>query len=40
MPVSQVAMLAGYDNVAAFTTMVRRRLGTTPHNDMKASLAR
>ncbi len=40
MPVTQAAMLAGYDNVAAFTTMFRRRLGTAPRNYMKASLAR
>jgi AraC-like DNA-binding protein/mannose-6-phosphate isomerase-like protein (cupin superfamily) len=38
--VTEVAMLAGYDNVAAFTTMFRRRLGTTPRSYMKASLAR
>ncbi|AZO81680.1 AraC family transcriptional regulator [Bosea sp. Tri-39] len=38
--VTEVAMLAGYDNVAAFTTMFRRRLGTAPRNYMKASLAR
>ncbi|CAN7476789.1 helix-turn-helix transcriptional regulator [Bosea sp. LjRoot90] len=39
-PVTRIAMLAGYDNVAAFTTMFRRRLGTTPRSYMKASLAR
>ncbi|MCP4561356.1 MAG: AraC family transcriptional regulator [Bosea sp.] len=40
MPVTEAAMLAGYDNVAAFTTMFRRRLGTAPRNYMKASLGR
>lgn len=39
-PVTRIAMLAGYDNVAAFTTMFRRRLGTTPRSYMKAALAR
>ena len=34
------AMLAGYDNVAAFTTMFRRRLGTAPRNYMRAATAR
>jgi AraC-like DNA-binding protein len=38
--VTEVAMLAGYDNVAAFTTMFRRRLGTAPRNYMKASPGR
>lgn len=40
VPVTQVAMLAGYDNVAAFTTMFRRRLGAAPRNYLKASLVR
>lgn len=36
-PVTRIAMLAGYDNVAAFTTMFRRRLGTAPRSYMRAS---
>ena len=35
MPVTQIAMLAGYDNVAAFTTMFTRRLGTPPRAYMR-----
>lgn len=38
--VTDIAMLAGYDNVAAFTTMFRRRLGTAPRNYMRAATAR
>ena len=38
-PVTQIAMLAGYDNVAAFTTMFTRRLGTSPRAYMRRSLA-
>ena len=38
-PVTQIAMLAGYDNVAAFTTMFTRRLGTPPRAYMRRSLA-
>lgn len=34
-PVTQIAMLAGYDNVAAFTTMFTRRLGTPPRAYMR-----
>ncbi len=34
-PVTQIAMLAGYDNVAAFTTMFTRRLGTSPRVYMR-----
>ena len=36
-PVTHIAMLAGYDNVAAFTTMFRRLLGTPPRSYMRAS---
>lgn len=39
-PVTHIAMLAGYDNVAAFTTMFRRRLGTAPRDYMRAAMAR
>ncbi|MGO4735792.1 helix-turn-helix domain-containing protein [Bosea sp. 2KB_26] len=38
-PVTQIAMLAGYENVAAFTTMFRRLLGTSPRSYMKASIS-
>jgi len=38
--VTDIAMLAGYDNVAAFTTMFKRRLGTAPRNYMRASMSR
>jgi len=34
-PVTEIAMLAGYDNVAAFTTMFTRRLGTSPRAYMR-----
>jgi AraC-like DNA-binding protein len=37
-PVTQIAMLAGYDNVAAFTTMFTRRLGTPPRAYMRRSM--
>jgi AraC-like DNA-binding protein len=37
-PVTQIAMLAGYDNVAAFTPMFTRRLGTPPRAYMRRSL--
>lgn len=36
--VTQIAMLAGYDNVAAFTTMFRRRLGTAPRSYVRTSM--
>jgi AraC-like DNA-binding protein len=39
-PVTHIAMLAGYDNVAAFTTMFRLRLGTAPRDYMRAAMAR
>ena len=38
--VTDIAMLAGYDNVAAFTTMFKRRLGTAPRNYMRAAISR
>jgi AraC-like DNA-binding protein len=34
VPVTQVAMEAGYENVAAFTTMFRRMLGSAPRSYM------
>jgi AraC-like DNA-binding protein/quercetin dioxygenase-like cupin family protein len=34
LPVTEVALEAGYESVAAFTTMFRRMLGTSPRNYM------
>ena len=34
LPITQVALEAGYENVAAFTTMFRRMLGTSPRSYM------
>jgi AraC-like DNA-binding protein/quercetin dioxygenase-like cupin family protein len=34
VPVTQVALEAGYESTAAFTTMFRRMLGTSPRNYM------
>ena len=34
--VTTVALDAGYENIAAFTTMFRRMLGSSPSNYLKA----
>ena len=39
-PVTSVALDAGYENIAAFTTMFRRMLGSAPSHYLKAAGAR